>query len=57
MMANRGSTWGEEEVLVLLSIWGNEKLQQELDGPKRKQPLHESIARKMQEKGYNRDAE
>ena len=34
IMAARGSTW--EEVKVLLAIWGDEKVQKELDGPKRK---------------------
>ena len=45
-MAARGFTWGEEEVKVLLAIWGDEKLQKELDGPKRKPLLHEKNANK-----------
>ena len=57
IMAARGSTWGEEEVKVLLAIWGDEKVQKEVDGPKRKPLLHEKIAKKLQEHGYNRDAE
>ena len=44
-MAARGSTWGEEVVKVLLTIWGDEKVQKELDGPKRKPLLHEKIAK------------
>ena len=55
-MAARGSTWGEE-VKVLLAIWGDEKVQKELDEPKRKPLLYEKIAKKLQEHGYNRDAE
>ena len=56
-MANRGTVWGEEEVRVLISIWGDEKIQDELDGPRRKQSLHEAIAKELQKKGFNRDAE
>ena len=55
-MASRGTTWGEEEVKVL-KIWGSEKIQQELDGAKRKQPLHEKITRELNGHGYSRDAE
>ena len=56
-MASRGSTWGEEEVKVLLDIWGDVKVRSEFDGVKRKRPLHEKIARKLSSRGYNRDAE
>ena len=34
-MASRGSTWGEEEVKVLLEIWGDERVQSQFDGAKR----------------------
>ena len=54
---SRGTTWGEDEVKVLLEIWGDEKIQSEMDGAKRKHPLHEKIATKMKTKGYNRDAD
>ena len=57
IMAARSSTWGEDEVKVLIAIWGDEKVQKELDGPKRKPMLHEKIAKNLQEHGYNRDAE
>ena len=56
-MAARASTWGEEEVKVLLAILGDKKVQKELDGPKRKPLLYQKIAQKLQEHGYNRDAE
>ena len=55
-MASRGSTWGEE-VKALLEIWGDEQIQSKFDGAKRKQPLHEKIARELKAKGYNRDVE
>ena len=30
--SSRGTIWLDEEVLALLSIWGEEKVQEELDG-------------------------
>ena len=30
--SSRGAVWSDEEVLALLSIWGDEKVQEELDG-------------------------
>ena len=56
-MAARRTTWSEEEVKVLLPIWGDEKVQCELDGAKRKHPLHEKITKQLNDKGYHRDAE
>lgn len=55
-MASRGTTWGDE-VKVLSEIWGDEKIQNELDGAKRKHPLHEKIAREPGARGNNRDAD
>ena len=56
-MATRGTTWCEEEVKVLLEIWGDQKVQSEFDGAKRKHPLHEKIARELSSRGYHRDPE
>ena len=42
--SSRGAAWLDEEVLALLSVWGDEKVQEELDGacsPKDK--LHQLI--------------
>ena len=44
-----------EEVNVLLSVWGEEKVQHELDGPTRKVALHKKIAENPRERGFNRD--
>ena len=30
--SSRGAVWLDEEILALLSIWGDEKVQEELDG-------------------------
>ena len=36
----------------MLEIWGDEKIQSELDGAKRKHPLHEKIASELHSRGY-----
>ena len=43
------------EVRALIAIWGEDKIQEELDGAVRNQAIFDSIARKMQQKGYDRD--
>ena len=52
---NRGTIWTDDEIRALLQVWGDEKIQEELDGAKRNKPVFISIAQKMQEEGYNRD--
>jgi hypothetical protein len=52
---SRGSSWSDNEVRALISIWGEDKIQEELDGAVRNQAIFNSIAKKMEEKGYDRD--
>ena len=52
---NRGALWSDEEVRALIHVWGEDKIQQELDGASRNKPIFVAIAKKMNEKGYNRD--
>ena len=52
---NRGALWCDEEVRALIHVWGEDKIQQELDGASRNKPIFVAIAKKMNEKGYNRD--
>ena len=47
---SRGSSWSDNEVRALISIWG-----EELDGAVRNQVIFNDIATKMREKGYERD--
>ena len=53
--ASCGSSWSDCEVRALIAIWGEDKIQEELDGAVRNQAIFDSIARKMQQKGYDRD--
>ena len=52
---SRGSSWSDNEVRALISIWGEDRIQEELDGAVRNQAIFNSIAKKMEEKGYVRD--
>ena len=52
---NRGTIWSEREVRALIQIWGDGKIQEELDGAKRNKQIFQTIAKKMQEQGYNSD--
>ena len=52
---SRGASWSDEEVLCLIGIWGEAKVQEELDGAVRNKTVFVKIARKMLEAGYKRD--
>ena len=46
--------WDDEEVLSLLHTWGDERIQQDLDGCTRKRPAFEKMAKRLAEKGFER---
>ena len=48
------SAWTDEEVKALISIWGDSKIQEELDGEVRNKAIYTTIAKKMQENGHDR---
>ena len=50
----RASLWDDEEVLSLLHIWGDERIQQDLDGCTRKRPVFEKMAKRQADKGFDR---
>ncbi len=52
---NRGTAWSDCEVRVLIGIWGENDIQEELDGAIRNKIVYEQIAKKMREQGYERD--
>ena len=52
---NRGTVWADKEVKALLAIWGDSKIQEELDGAVRNKAIFERIAKKLQEQGYELD--
>ena len=47
---SRGSSWSDNEVRALISIWGEDRIQEELDGAVRNQATFNSIAKKMEKK-------
>ena len=52
---NRGTTWADKEIKALLTIWGDSKLQEELDGAVRNKVVFQRIAKMLREQGYERD--
>ena len=52
---SRGSSWSDNEVKALIAIWGEDNIQEELDGAVRNRVIFDNIATKMREKGYERD--
>ena len=54
-LTNRGTTWTDREVKALLSIWGDSKIQEELDGAVRNQVVFKRIAQQLKEQGVTRD--
>ena len=53
--SSRGVSWSDDEVRALLTIWGEGKVQEELDGAVRNKVVYVGIAKKMRELGYERD--
>ena len=51
---NHRALWSDEEVRALKHVWGDDKVQQELDEASRNK-IFLAIAKEMIEKGYNRD--
>jgi phosphoribosylaminoimidazole carboxylase/phosphoribosylaminoimidazole-succinocarboxamide synthase len=54
-LINRGTTWTDKEVKALLAIWGDSKIQEELDGAVRNQVVFKRIAQKLSAQGIQRD--
>lgn len=49
-----GGGWTSDETVALLSVWGEEKVQQMLAGVKRNRIVYEGIAARMGELGWER---
>ena len=56
-MSTRGAAWSEVEIKSLISIWGDKKTQEELEGSIRNKNIYKKIANEMEEQGYSRDWE
>ena len=52
---SRGEAWSDNEVKALISIWGESKIQEELDGAVRNKTIFVEIQKKLAEKGYKHD--
>ena len=52
---SHGFSWSNEEVKALIAIWGEDKVQDELDGAVRNKVVFATISRKMKYLGYDRD--
>ena len=52
---SRGVSWSDNEIKALISIWGEDKVQEELDGAIRNKVIFVTHAKKMKDLGYDRD--
>ena len=52
-----GGTWNKEETLSLIEIWGDDRIQAQLEGAHRNRNVYLKIARQMSEAGYQRTLE
>ena len=52
---SRGSSWSDNELTALISIWGEAGVQQQLDGATRNRAIYEKIAKGMRDAGFPRD--
>jgi hypothetical protein len=48
------ATWSKEETLKLIEIWGDDRIQAQLEGVHRNQDVFNKIAREMGESGFDR---
>ena len=46
--------WTKPEVLKLISIWSDERIQSQLEGCRRNQDVYEKIASELSEAGFSR---
>ena len=48
------ATWSKEETLRLMEIWGDDRIQAQLEGTHRNNDVYTKIAREMSEAGFER---
>ncbi|KAM9846054.1 uncharacterized protein ACBR49_011020 [Aulostomus maculatus] len=56
-IGTRSVPWTEMETLALITLWGEDKLQQELRGSHRTSPIFSAISNKMAAQGFSRTPE
>ena len=52
---NHGFAWSDNEVKALLAVWGENNVQEELDGAVRNKAVFMNISKKLKEMGFDRD--
>ena len=55
VLTNCGTIWTDKEKKALLAIWGDSKIQEELDGAVRNQVEFQRIVKQLKEQGIQRD--
>ena len=53
-MATRGKTWSDDEVQVMLGIWGDASVQRQLKGTVRNSHVFDKIVKELASKGYQK---
>ena len=51
------TSWSNSEVSLLIALWGEEGVQEQLEGAKRNKHVYDKIAKQMQEKGSSKTSE
>ena len=51
------ATWSDTEVINLIELWGEEGIQQQLEGEKRNKHVYDKLAKELQKKGIDKTAE
>lgn len=46
------ATWSDTEVMNLTELWGEEDIQQQLEGAKRNKHVYDKLAKELQKKRY-----
>lgn len=48
------ASWTTEEIRALVSVWGQESIQSELEGVQRNRTIYQRIARELKDQGYDK---
>ena len=52
VILNLGAAWTDEEIKALISIWGDSKVQQELDGAVKNKSIFVKVQNELEKQGY-----
>lgn len=55
-VVERGASWSHEETRILLSLWGQDRVQRQLTNSKRTRHVWQRIAERIQQHGFERTA-